>query len=279
MEKINALSIDLEEWYHSELVEGRRSRISQVAEATKPILDLLDQYQTKASFFVVGELAEQNPDLIQSIFRKGHEIGCHTFSHKLVWNLDESLFRGELERFHSVLERILGKVKIKGFRAPCFSIDNRNKWALRVLVDYGYQYDTSIFPLKINPLYGISGAPTQPYRISLEDVRKEDSQSPLMEFPLCPLKIGGLKIPISGGFYLRALPRLFLHWGLRRINRSQPFLVYFHPWEGYKNTPRFKLPLFNRVISYYGITSALGKFEFLLKRFRFDRLDQVLGLR
>jgi polysaccharide deacetylase family protein (PEP-CTERM system associated) len=279
MEKINALSIDLEEWYHSELVEGRRSRISQVAEATKPILDLLDQYQTKASFFVVGELAEQNPDLIQSIFRKGHEIGCHTFSHKLVWNLDESLFRGELERFHSVLERILGKVNIKGFRAPCFSIDNRNKWALRVLVDYGYQYDTSIFPLKINPLYGISGAPTQPYRISLEDVRKEDSQSPLMEFPLCPLKIGGLKIPISGGFYLRALPRLFLHWGLRRINRSQPFLVYFHPWEGYKNTPRFKLPLFNRVISYYGITSALGKFEFLLKRFRFDRLDQVLGLR
>ena len=279
MEKINALSIDLEEWYHSELVEGRRSRISQVAEATKPILDLLDQYQTKASFFVVGELAEQNPDLIQSIFRKGHEIGCHTFSHKLVWNLDESLFRGELERFHSVLERILGKVNIKGFRAPCFSIDNRNKWALRVLVDYGYQYDTSIFPLKINPLYGISGAPTQPYRISLEDVRKEDSQSPLMEFPLCPLKIGGLKIPISGGFYLRALPRLFLHWGLRRINRSQPFLVYFHPWEGYKNTPRFKLPLFNRVISYYGIPSALGKFEFLLKRFRFDRLDQVLGLR
>jgi polysaccharide deacetylase family protein (PEP-CTERM system associated) len=278
MEKINALSIDLEEWYHSELVEGR-TRISQVAEATKPILDLLDQYQTKASFFVVGELAEQNPDLIQSIFRKGHEIGCHTFSHKLVWNLDESLFRGELERFHSVLERILGKVNIKGFRAPCFSIDNRNKWALRVLVDYGYQYDTSIFPLKINPLYGISGAPTQPYRISLEDVRKEDSQSPLMEFPLCPLKIGGLKIPISGGFYLRALPRLFLHWGLRRINRSQPFLVYFHPWEGYKNTPRFKLPLFNRVISYYGIPSALGKFEFLLKRFRFDRLDQVLGLR
>ena len=279
MEKINALSIDLEEWYHSELVEGRRSRISQVAEATKPILDLLDQYQTKASFFVVGELAEQNPDLIQSIFRKGHEIGCHTFSHKLVWNLDESLFRGELERFHSVLERILGKVNIKGFRAPCFSIDNRNKWALRVLVDYGYQYDTSIFPLKINPLYGISGAPTQPYRISLEDVRKEDSQSPLLEFPLCPLKIGGLKIPISGGFYLRALPRLFLYWGLRRINRSQPFLVYFHPWEGYKNTPRFKLPLFNRVISYYGIPSALGKFEFLLKRFRFDRLDQVLGLR
>jgi peptidoglycan-N-acetylglucosamine deacetylase len=278
MEKINALSIDLEEWYHSELVEGRRSPFSQAAEATQPILDLLDRYQTKASFFIVGEVAEQNPRLIQSIFEKGHEIGCHTFSHKLLWKLDEGLFREELEHFHSVMERILGKVKIKGFRAPCFSLDNRAKWALRVLSDFGYQYDASIFPMKINPLYGISGAPTQPYRISFDDVREEDPQSPLIEFPFPPLTIGKIKIPISGGFYLRVLPLSFLYWGLRRINRSQPFLVYFHPWEGYDKTPRLKLPLYNRIISYYGTASVLGKFEFLLKHFRFARVDQVLGL-
>ncbi len=279
MDTTNALSIDLEEWYHSELVEGRRSAFSQVEEATRPILDLLDRYQTKASFFIVGEVAEKNPHLIQLIFEKGHEIGCHTFSHKLVWNLDQNLFREEMEHFHSVLEKILGKVEIKGFRAPCFSIDNRNRWALKVLLDFGYRYDASIFPLKINPLYGISGAPTRPYRISFEDVRREDPQSPLMEFPLCPLKIGGLKIPISGGFYLRALPAFFLEWGLKRINRSQPFLVYFHPWESYEKTPRFKLPLYNRVISYYGISSALKKFEFLLSHFRFGRVDQVLALK
>ena len=279
MEKINALSIDLEEWYHSELVEGRRSSFSQVEEATKPILELLDRYQTKASFFIVGEVAEQNPGLIQSIFEKGHEIGCHTFSHKLLWKLDESLFRGEIEHFQSVMERILGKIKIKGFRAPCFSLDNRSKWALRVLSDYGYQYDASIFPVKINPLYGISGAPAQPYRISFEDVRKEDPQSPLMEFPLCPLTIGRLKIPISGGFYFRILPLPFLYWGLKRINRDKPFLLYFHPWESYEKTPRFKLPLFNRVISYYGVSSALKKLEFLLKHFKFTRVDHLLGLR
>jgi len=278
MDIINALSIDLEEWYHSELVEGRRSSFSQVEEATIPILDLLDRYQTKASFFIVGEVAEHNPRLIQSIFERGHEIGCHTFSHKLVWNLDESLFQDELKRFQSVMEKILGKVKIKGFRAPCFSIDNRNKWALKVLLDFGYQYDASIFPLKINPLYGVSGAPTRPYRISFEDVRKEDPQSPLMEFPLCPLMIGRLKIPISGGFYLRALPTFFLYWGLRRINRSQPFLVYFHPWEGYDKTPRFKLPFYNRIISYYGASSALKKLEFLLEHFKFARVDHILGL-
>jgi len=278
MEKINALSIDLEEWYHSELVEGRRSLSSQVGEATRPILDLLDRYQTKASFFVVGELAEQNPSLIQSIFERGHEIGCHTFSHKLVWDLDESLFREELEHFGSVIQNILGKITMKGFRAPCFSIDNRNTWALKVLSDFGYQYDASIFPLKINPLYGVRGAPTRPYRISFEDVRREDPQSPLMEFPLCPLTIGGVRIPISGGFYLRALPTSFLYWGLRKINRTQSFLVYFHPWEGYEKTPRFKLPLYNRVISYYGISSVLKKLEFLLKHFKFTRVDHLLGL-
>jgi polysaccharide deacetylase family protein (PEP-CTERM system associated) len=279
MTMINALSIDLEEWYHSELVEGKRSSCSQVAEATAPILDLLDQYQTKASFFVVGEIADQNPDLIQSIFQKGHEIGCHGYSHTLLWKMDESLFREELRHFHSVIERILGKVKIKGFRAPCFSLDNRCKWALKVLLDFGYKYDASIFPLKINPLYGISGAPTQPYRISFEDVRKEDSQSPLMEFPMSPLKIGKLKIPIAGGFYLRFFPLPFLYWGLKRMNQRHPFLIYFHPWESYEKTPRLKLPLHSRVISYYGNSSALKKLEFLLKHFKFTRIDYILGLR
>ncbi|HXX33447.1 MAG TPA: polysaccharide deacetylase family protein [Thermodesulfobacteriota bacterium] len=279
MEKINALSIDLEEWYHSELVGGRKSSFSQVSEATQAILDLLDRYQTKASFFVVGEVAQQNPHLIQSIFEKGHEIGCHSFSHKLLWKMNESLFRKELEHFHSVMERILGKVKMKGFRAPCFSIDNRCKWALKVLVDFGYQYDASIFPLKINPLYGIRGAPTRPYRISFEDVKQEDPRSPLIEYPFCPLMIGRLKIPISGGVYLRFFPLPFLYWGLRRINRSQPFLVYFHPWEGYDKTPRLRgTPPHHHLILYYGISSVLKKFEFLLKHFRFSRIDHILHL-
>ncbi len=278
MKMIKALSIDLEDWYHAELMAGKRESFSQAAEATQPILDLLDRYQTKASFFVVGEVAERNPELIRSIFRKGHEIGCHTFSHKLLWSLDETLFREELERFHAVMKNILGEVKIKGFRAPCFSIDNRNRWALKVLADFGYQYDASIFPLKINPLYGISGAPTEPYRISFENVKEEDPKSPLLEYPFRPLMIGGLKIPISGGVYLRVLPLPFLRWGLKRINRSHPFLVYFHPWEGYEKTPRLKLPLYSRVITYYGCRSALKKLEVLLKNFKFARVDQVLGL-
>jgi polysaccharide deacetylase family protein (PEP-CTERM system associated) len=269
MGKVNALSIDLGEWYHSELVGGRRSPFSQAAESTQPIPELLDRYQTKATFFVVGEVAEQTPELIQSIFERGHEIGYHTFSNTLVWKLGENLFRQELERFQSVMERILGKVKMNEFRAPCFSIDNRNKWALTVLADFGCQYDASVFPLKTNPLYGINGARTRPYRISFEDVRRDDPHPPLIEFPMCPLGISRLKIPVAGGFYLRMSPLPFRSWGLKRINQSQPFILYVHPWESYGKTPRFRLPLYSRIISYYGIDSVRIKLGFLLKDFLF----------
>jgi polysaccharide deacetylase family protein (PEP-CTERM system associated) len=274
----NALSIDLEEWYHSELVEGKRSPISRVAEATRPILDLLDQYQTKATFFVVGEVAEQNPDLILSIFQRGHEIGCHGFSHKLLWQLDGSLFREELKHFHSVMEGILGKVRIKGFRAPCFSLDHRTKWVLRVLLDFGYQYDSSIFPAKISPLYGMSGAPAHPYRVSLEDLRKEDPQSPLIEFPISLLTLGKWRVPIAGGGYFRMYPLPLLHWGLKRMSRQHSFLIYYHPWEGDPKTPRLRLSILNRIRSYYGVPAALKKLEFLLKHFKFTRVDHILGL-
>jgi polysaccharide deacetylase family protein (PEP-CTERM system associated) len=279
LEVINALSFDVEDWYHPELVrEVVKEPHSQIMESTRPIIDLLDRYRIKASFFIVGEIAEQNPDLVETIFLKGHEIGCHGYSHKPLWALNESLFRGELELFHSAMERILGKVNIKGFRAPTFSLDDRTQWALRVLRDFGYQYDASLFPAKINPLYGVRGVPARPYHISLEDLRKEDSMSPLIEFPLPLLTLGKLKIPISGGFYLRVFPLPFLSWGLRRINRHQPFMLYFHPWEGYTKTPRQKLPLYNRLISYYGTRFSLRKVESLLQRFKFGRVDEVLGL-
>jgi polysaccharide deacetylase family protein (PEP-CTERM system associated) len=278
MTVINALTIDLEEWYHSELVEGRRSTVSRVAEATRPILDLLDQHQAKASFFVVGEVAERNPELIQSIFQRGHEIGCHGYSHTLLWQLDEGLFREELRRFHSVVGGILGEVRMKGFRAPCFSLDNRTKWVLRVLLDFGYQYDSSIFPVKLSPLYGMSGAPARPYRISLEDLRKEDPRSPLIEFPISLLTFGKLRIPIAGGGYFRMYPLPLLYWGLKRLSRHRSFLIYYHPWEGDPKTPRLKLSVSNRIRSYYGVPAALKKLEFLLKHFKFTRIDHILGL-
>ncbi len=280
MEMINALSIDLEDWYHPELVRAKagKSPPSLIAEATEPILDLLDRYGIKASFFILGEVAERAPSLVESIFLKGHEIGSHGFSHRPLWELNERLFLEELQRFDWIIKRILGKVRVRGFRAPTFSLDDSTKWALKILVETGYQYDASIFPVKLNRVYGIEGGPIHPYRISLDEIRKEDPESPLIEFPMSLVKIGSAKIPMSGGFYLRVLPLPIIHWGLRRINRQYPFLVYFHPWEGCAKTPRLDLPLYNRLISYYGMNSALKKLESLLRRFRFTRVDEVLHL-
>ena len=277
---INALSIDLEDWYHPELVRSRVDGAppSMIGEATQPVLDLLDRYGIKASFFILGEVAERNPSLVESIFLKGHEIGSHGCSHKPLWELNGKLFLEELQRFDWIIKRILGKVRIKGFRAPTFSLDDRTRWALKILVEMGYQYDASIFPAKLNRVYGTEGVPLHPYRISLEEIRKEDPGSPLIEFPMSLVKIGSARIPVSGGFYLRVLPLPLIHWGLRRINRQYPFLVYFHPWEGYSKTPRLDLPLYNRLISYYGMKSALRKLESLLRRFKFTRVDKVLHL-
>jgi len=277
---INALCIDVEDWYHPELVRGRTGEApaSQVSEAVRPLLELLDRHQTKASFFIVGELADQHPGLVRLIHQKGHEIGCHGFSHSPLWELNEALFKKELEDFQGVMGRVLGEVKVKGFRAPTFSLDERTQWALKILIDFGYQYDASIFPVKLNRLYGVRGAPPRPYRISLENVRNEDPRSLLIEFPLPLLSLGRLRIPISGGFYLRVLPLPLLYWGLKRMNRIHPFLLYFHPWEGYPGTPRLKLPLYNRFISYYGIDSAMKKLRFILQHFKFSRIDDILGV-
>jgi len=275
---MNALAIDTEEWFHSEWLRGQRLPIFQVVNSTKKILDLLDRYQIKASFFIVGEVAERHPDLVLEIFEKGHEIGCHGFSHRPLWRLNEGILREELSRFQTLIERILGKIRIKGFRAPCFSINHQTRWALNVLIEYGYQYDASLFPIKISPPYWGNGTPIRPYRISLENIKKEDPSSPLIEFPTVPLVAWKLKIPIAGGFNLRVLPLSFIYWGLKRINQTQPFLFHFHPWEGSPEIPKLKIPLFSRFVTTYGIPKALKKFEYILSQFKFTRLDRILGL-
>lgn len=280
MKSIHALSIDLEDWYHPELV---RKRISgdftvQINESTQPILNLLDRYQVKATFFVLGEVAEKSPALIERIFHQGHEIASHGFSHRPLWELDENRFREEMMHFHAVIQKVLGSVKIKGFRAPTFSLDNRTKWAIKILVDLGYQYDASIFPVKLNRLYGLKGAPTKPYRLSIGDLRREDPHSPLIEFPTSVLEWMGMKIPISGGFYLRLTPLPLLRWGLKKISQDHSFFLYLHPWEGHSGTPHLKLPLGDRIITYYGMGAVLKKLEALFKEFEFTRMDSILGL-
>lgn len=277
---INALSVDLEYWYSPELV---RKHITsppeddgQTMKAVTPILNLLDKYNTKATFFVLGLVAEGYPELVRAIFEKGHEIASHGYSHKRLHDLGKGEFEQEISKASELLESITGQKPV-GFRAPSFSLDNSTKWAFDVLIKHGFKYDSSIFPIK-TMLYGVPRASLHPYRPSMSDISKEDNNGDIAEFPMTVIKLGR-NIPISGGFYFRALPLWLLKWAIKKVNQTRPAMFYLHPWEMYPKTPKLKnLSFPSKFITYWGIGSALKKLEGLLNTFQFAQVREVLEL-
>ena len=260
----NALVIDLEHWYSNEFLTKYLppEKVDQDIEAVKPILYLLDKYNVRVTFAVLGTYAERHPEIVKYIYDKGHEIQSHAYSHKTLHELGKDAFEDEIKKSVNLLKSITGERPV-GFRAPSFSIDNSTKWAFEVLVKYGFKYDSSIFPIK-TMLYGEPKAPVSIYRPSKGDVTENDPNGSIIEFPMTVLKFG-MNIPLAGGFYLRVLPLWFLRFGIRSVNKKRPAIVYIHPWETYPKTPRLKLPLFSRFVAYYGINSSLSKLEYLLK--------------
>lgn len=276
---INALSIDLEYWYSAEFV---RKKISEkdvssgdLDSSVVPLLELLDKYTTKATFFVLGMVAEEHPDLIRVINARGHEIASHGYSHIPLYELGKKEFELEIKKSLQILQSLITD-DILGFRAPSFSINSSTPWAFQVLDDHGFRYDSSIFPIKTK-LYGVPDAPLTIYKPSKEDITQHDEHSPIIEFPLAVYK-SGFTIPVSGGFYFRLYPYFLLKQWYHQINTKRPFVLYFHPWELFKDTPRVELPMTNRFITYHGIGSALNKFERLLHDFSFKPIRDVLGL-
>jgi polysaccharide deacetylase family protein (PEP-CTERM system associated) len=192
-----------------------------------------------------------------------------------LYELGENGFEQEIARSVELLASITGERPI-GFRAPSFSVNNSTKWALRILREHGFRYDASVFPIKTG-LYGVPGAPLHPYRPSVEDIAKESQDLGLVEFPMTVFKFG-VNIPVAGGFYLRVLPLCFLKSALKRTAQTRPVVVYVHPWETYRETPRVKgLPPFHRFVTYYGIDRALGKLERLMAELRFRPIREVLA--
>jgi len=232
----------------------------------------------EGDIFHLGEVAQRFPNLVREINSEGHELGCHGMSHRPLGKMSEEELRKELQDFQNLIKKILGDVKIKGFRAPTFSLNRNTKWALPLLQEFGYSYDSSIFPTRIflNRLYGVKNAPRFPYRISFEDPGKEDPESPLWEFPAALMEFGGYRFPASGGIYLRVLPYFLFKRMLKRIGKEGPFFIYLHPWEWDPKTPRISLPLFSRWATYLGMKHVLKKLEGLLRTFRFSKMDDVL---
>lgn len=269
---INALSIDLEYWWSIEFLRSYslEKKNDYIIESLNPIMELLDSYDIRATFFVLGEVAEKYPELIEKIYEGGHEIASHGNSHTPLFDLTYGQFEEEIRQS----KKILGKYHPIGFRAPSFSINNDTRWALEVLKKNGFTYDSSVFPIKTS-LYGVPDAPLTIYQPSLDDITRHDPNGQIFEVPLTVLKIGR-NIPVSGGFYLRAIPTSFLIWAINQINQKRAAIIYFHPWETYPETPKIKMPLTNEIITYYGINRTLTKLEYLFKNFKFSPIEELL---
>jgi polysaccharide deacetylase family protein (PEP-CTERM system associated) len=239
------------------------------------LLDVLREHRVHATVFVVGEVAQRHPRLIEEIVAQGHELGCHSMSHRPLWEVTPDEFRAELEQFACLMHDLVPGVEIVGFRAPTFSLDNRTRWALGILTEFGYHYDSSIFPLR-NPMYGVNGCPLLPYRPFTQDVAISDPAGSMVEFPMSVWAWDGLRLPVSGGFYVRALPFTLVRYCLRHINRTRPFVIYVHPWEAYSGTPRLALPWLSRFVTYYHIGTMLSRLQALCDEFPFAPMRTVL---
>jgi len=273
----NALTIDLEYWHSPELIRGfaPEKRDDLIVEMTTPILKILDRFGVSATFFVLGEVAEKYPDLVEEVYSRGHEIASHAYSHRTLHELGRDRFKDEMCRSVRLLRKITREPPI-GFRAPSFSIDNSTRWAFDVLRRYGFKYDSSIFPVK-TLLYGVPDAPLTIYKPSAENVSENDPNGTVIEFPMTVFEYTR-RIPIAGGFYLRTLPLSVLKKMIGRVNEERPAVIYIHPWEIYPLMPRLKLSLSSRFITYHGIKSTREKLEGLLEHFRFAPAREVLGL-
>ena len=267
---LNAFTVDLEDWYQGLEIESSSwdNYESRVEEATSGLLALLDHYQVKATFFVLGYVAEKYPQLVKQIAESGHEIGSHGYSHKFLYSLSRVQFKEELRKSRKVLEDIIG-TKVQSFRAPFFSITRDSLWALEVLAEQGFQFDSSIFPVH-NYRYGIPKAPQVPFQIRL------DGNGMIQEFPISAVKIGKMNLPFSGGAYFRIFPYQFTKFCLRKLNRSQvPVVFYIHPWELDPGHPRIKMPRRISLTHYANLESTKKKLEKLLSEFRFSTLKEV----
>ena len=276
MKKLNLLGIDFEDWYHPELIKKYHNRESfepMIVNAIDKIIDWLRKNDTYATFFVVGELLEFKPELLDKIIENGHEIGFHTMSHN---RLDEphykEIFSAELKKFSELTNN-----KSKGFRAPSFSLSSSTSWAIDILESHGYLYDTSVVPAKTR-LYGIENAEHTPYFISSKSLEKNDISGKLLEFPLLTTNFLSKQIPAGGGFYLRALPLGIIRSAIKNINKiNQPATFYIHSWElAPELMPKISLPFVDNFITFYNIKKALEKMTKLINEFQFTSFDRYI---
>ena len=275
---VNALSVDVEEYYHAVIFrEGTKgaashSFVSRVEGSVDRVLALLDHREVRATFFILGEVAAAHPAMVQRIAGGGHEVACHGDRHELVWCQTPEEFRADIHRAKGLLEDLTGQ-RVIGYRAPNYSIGRTESWAYDILLDEGFRYDSSIYPI-LHDRYGHPGAPRFPYEI------RQNGHEGLIEFPIGTVRLLGLNLPIGGGGYFRLFPLTLIRYGIRRVNahERQPVMFYFHPWELDSDQPRPPMGWHYRFRHYVGMSREEAKLSCLLRHFPFSTAQAVLGI-
>jgi polysaccharide deacetylase family protein (PEP-CTERM system associated) len=279
LRQLNAFTVDVEDYFHVAALSSAisrdswGSRESRVEANTEHLLGLLAECGVRGTFFVLGWVAERTPALVRRIAAAGHEVACHGFSHQLIYQQPREEFRAETARAKACLEDLIGEPVI-GYRAASFSVTRESLWALDELIDLGFRYDSSIFPIH-HDRYGLPGARPEPNRLTAPSGRT------LVEFPLSAARFLGMQVPVSGGGYFRIFPYWLTRAGLRQINeqRHRPFAFYVHPWEVDPAQPRVRVGLVSRFRHYTNLARCERRLRRVLREFRFAPMREALEAR
>ncbi len=274
----NAITVDVEDYFHASAFDRVVARASwddyesRVVPNTHRLLDLFDEQQVKGTFFVLGWVAKTFPELVREIGSRGHELASHGFHHQLVYMLTPAQFRDDIRRAKGTIEQA-GGVRVRGYRAPSFSIVRASLWALDVLIEEGHTYDASIFPIH-HDRYGIADAPRAAHVI-------QRPSGSIVELPASTVRIGSTNYPIAGGGYFRLFPYAATKWGMTRVNQreGQPVVLYIHPWEVDPDQPRLEASRTTQLRHHVGMTGALDKLRQITSDFAFGPVAEVLDAR
>lgn len=269
----NILTFDIEDWYQTSdfnidtsLWDNYESRVYQ---NTIKILDLLDKYDVKATFFILGYTALKEPELVKEISNRGHEIGSHGYYHKMVSEMTEEEFREDLKKSLQLIGMLIDK-PVKYYRAPSWSISSNNLWPIDIMLQEGIICDSSMQPFKTY-LSGDSKLPTSAFIPVINGIQKN-----IVEIPSTTYHFANLNIPFAGGAYLRFFPKFLIKKMLKRTNKNRAGMVYIHPWEIDSNQPKIKCSLLTKIIHYTNTSTTLKKLEMLLNNFEFVTLGTYI---
>jgi polysaccharide deacetylase family protein (PEP-CTERM system associated) len=266
----HAFTVDVEDWYHGIPISGavRDAAERRLERGLDRLLEALARTGVRGTFFLLGPVAQENPGAVRSITAAGHEVGCHGWSHDLLYTMTPERFREETRRARDLLQEMVGR-PVTGYRAAYFSITRKSLWALEILAELGFRHDSSIFPVR-NWRYGIEDFDPRPQQIST-------AAGAIAELPISVRRVMGVNVPVSGGAYFRIYPYALTRANLRAAERAgRPAVFYLHPWELDADHPRVRFHWKAWATHYVNLESTAPKLARLLREFRFAPLSEVL---